>query len=577
MDERQNADVPSSNAEDSKTRPVQQDEQVSQAAKTTVARRDLSSVEVPGVIPVDETVLRPRAEDDPDRFLRRTRDYDHDAQSVNTVASAERFDTIKEKRSWWDARRDPYARSSKRGNAPGEGNSRSKLRPLLALLIIAIVVAGGGAVLSYGMEMWGGKTVPGVIGESQAKAELALGDKGFVVVVEAEPADDAIGKVLSQDPVVGTRVPEGSKVTIVVATNRTMPEVVGLFEDEARWTLANAGAEIIETQKVASSAPEGTVIAVSPEAGSPFVSRSAVTLSVATPFRVPDVVGKKESDAVAELQAAGFATEVSYVVSENTVRTVVETVPVAGSTIDEGGTVQVKVATPYPANPLHLAEYFGHSSQDVDDYLQKQGFTFEQGFIDSYGNALAVYNSGENGSMTFSSQPYVRSLTFPKEGSSNVMASGAPFAGMRYDFPSWQVPNSYERSAVEELASICGFTGITDICNNQNMTPPAGTPATNATFTCAHGKMGDLVWTILIVGNGGSTRAVATCAKGTLYTADDLASFSGSVCKYVAYQEVYLSSEYQVHEEKKEGEKKEGEANAQQGNTNAQPAAQPAT
>ena len=101
MDERQNADVPSSNAEDSKTRPVQQDEQVSQAAKTTVARRDLSSVEVPGVIPVDETVLRPRAEDDPDRFLRRTRDYDHDAQSVNTVGKRSPSPAARSARSLW--------------------------------------------------------------------------------------------------------------------------------------------------------------------------------------------------------------------------------------------------------------------------------------------------------------------------------------------------------------------------------------------------------------------------------------------------------------------------------------------
>lgn len=518
---------------------------------------DMPAVAATGVIPVDETLLRPLPKEEQDLHLRRTRDYDHDAQSVNTVASADNFDTIQE-RSSKKVRRDPYARSARKGRVPGEGNSRSKLRPLLAIFLIALVLGAAGAVLTYGMELWGGKSVPAVVGESQAYAEDRLAEKGFAVRVEAVPADDAIGKVVSQDPEVGTRLPEGSKVTIVIATNRIVPEVVGLMEDEARALLTEAGAEKIETTSKPSSEAAGTVIAVSPEAGKAFVAYNPITLTLATPFTVPDVIGKKESDAVAAIKDAGLNAEVSYIDSDKTVRTVVETSPGAGETIEEGGTVQVKVSTPFPSDPQHLAEFFKHSSQDVDTYLKKKGYSFKQGFVDSYGNALAYYESGELGNVTFSSQPYSRWLALPKKDSGNVMEAGTPFAGVRLDFPWQQVPTNIDRSGVEQLAKQCGFGEIEDFCDNQSMVVPAGSPQASATFACGSGKSGELVWTILIAGNSSSLRAVATCAKESIYKDSDLQPFGGSVCKFVAYQEVYLSSGYQAvqpkHDEKKEGE-----------------------
>lgn len=528
--------------------PEEQDSEPAPEADATQAAA------VPGVIPIDETLLRPLPKEEQDRYVRRTRDYDHDAQSVNTVAGSENFDTIQDRssRKVW---RDPYARSKRKGRVPGEGNSRSKLRPLLAIIVIALVLGAAGAVLTYGMELWGGKTVPTVVGESQAYAEATLGEKGFTVVVEAEPGDDAIGKVVSQDPQVGTRLPEGSKVTIVVATNRTMPEVVGLKEDEARALLAEAGAELIETTTKPSSEEEGTVIAVSPEAGKPFVSRNPVKLTVAGPYTVPDVIGKKESDAVSDIKGAGLNAEVSYVNSDKTVRTVIETSPAAGETIEEGGTVQVKVSSPYPSSAEHLAEFFGHSSQDVDTYLQKQGYAFQTGFIDNSDNAAALYGTNESGKITFTSKPWLRSLETPKKGSSNVMATGTPFAGVRLDFPQRQVPGSTDRAAVEELVELCGFGDIEDICDSQSLVLN-----NSASFTCASGTMGDdLVWTVLVTNDGGM-RASATCARRSVYSDSDLQPYGGSVCQFMAAQELYHPAE-QKSDEKKDDQKKDEKSN----------------
>jgi len=505
--------------------------------------------QVPGIVPVDSTVLRPRAKqaDDDHLIVRNTRDYDHDAQSSNTVSNTDNFETITEKKSKRDVRRDPYAKARKKGRTPGEGNSTSKLRPLLALLIIAIVLGGGGAVLTYGMELWGGKTIPSLVGESQGNAENSLAEKGFVVRVEAQPADDAIGKVLSQSPEAGQRVPEGTEVTIVIATNRTMPDVVGLSEADARAVLQEAGAELVETQSRPSSEPEGTVLETSLAAGQPFVSRQSITLVVAGPFIVPDVIDDTEEGAKASIQAAGLTPEIVYVASEKTVRTVVQTNPGPGEPVAEGSVVQVMVSSPYPSSPLHLAEYFGHSSQDADAYLQREGYGFVNGFIDANGNALAVYQSNENGKVTFSSQPYIRSISLPQQDSSNVLATGVPIAGMRFDLPVWQVPEAHDRAAVEALAQAFGFDGLADFCDNTSITLPAGTHPSAAQFSCASGKMGDLAWTVVIVDEGGNRRASATCTKEGLYGSSDVSKFGGSVCRFVAYQEVYTQAETKVN------------------------------
>ncbi len=513
----------------------------------------------PGIIPVDATILRPRAKqtDDDYLYVRNTRDYDHDAQSVNVAASSDRFATLREERPKREGRRDPYARSARKGDVLGEGNSRSRLRPLLALLLVILVLGGGGGVLTYGMELWGGKSVPGTVGESQANAEAMLSDKGFEVNVQAEPADDAIGKVLSQDPEAGTRLPEGSEVTIVVATNRTIPEVVGLSEEEARAKLAEAGAERIETKVVSSSEAEGTVLEVSPGAGEPFVSRSIVTLTVAGPYIVPDVVGKKEGDAVDAVKAAGLTPEVSYITSDKTVRTVVETSPAAGEAVGEGSTVQLKVSSPFPTDPMHLAEFFGHSSQDVDTYLQKQGYSFGKGFVDSYGNAIATYESDQKGKFVFSSQPYVRDLALPKDGSSNVLSTGVPLAGVRLELAASDLPSGYDENAVKELVERCKFEGLSETITRQTIS--SGNKQTAAEFITASGKMGDLIWTVALVGNESTRRGVVTCAKEGLYSSSTLEPFGGSVAELVAYQEAYKPSEFQPKQEEKKDENKDGE------------------
>ncbi len=495
----------------------------------------------PVPVTLDATVLQPRPAEEEHFVVRNTRDYDHDAQSVNLAGSAENFETIhqsNERRS--ELRRDPYARGSKRGNVPGEGNSRSKLRPLLAMLVVALVLGGGAAVLGYGMELWGGKTVPSVTGQSQANAEQIVAAKGLTTLIETVPADDAIGKVASQDPAPGERIPEGDPVTLYIATSRTMPEVVGLDVGEAQALLAEAGATNVRVDVTPSMEQNDLVIGVNPQAGSTFVSRQEIVLTVAGMHVVPDIVGKKEGDALQAIEDAELTAHVTYVNSDQTVRTVVETAPAAGTEVLGWSTVEVHVSSPHPTDTYHLAEYFSHSSQDIDDFLrEKEKMSLTAGFIDTHGNAMAIYSSSSAGTITFSSQPYLRSLTVPKEGSSNVLASGAPIAGVRMDVDTAHVPDGFARESLEQLAELCGLTGLDDLCNSTSITLPSGVGRRSANFACASGRMDNLVWTVLITNSGGGKRAVVTCAKEGLYPASDLLPFGGSVSQYMAYQEIY--------------------------------------
>jgi eukaryotic-like serine/threonine-protein kinase len=62
------------------------------------------------------------------------------------------------------------------------------------------------------------KTVPDVTGQDQATATTTLRQAGFVVVTIDEPTNDQTqnGIVIDEQPTPGSRIPQGSQVTIYV-------------------------------------------------------------------------------------------------------------------------------------------------------------------------------------------------------------------------------------------------------------------------------------------------------------------------------------------------------------------------
>ncbi len=86
----------------------------------------------------------------------------------------------------------------------------------------ALVVLFCGLVffVAYKAEVVGGRSVPNVVGWSQAQATEQLEDKGFVVGTnEVETSEETEGRVITTNPAAGTRAAKGSTVTIDVAVS----------------------------------------------------------------------------------------------------------------------------------------------------------------------------------------------------------------------------------------------------------------------------------------------------------------------------------------------------------------------
>ena len=152
---------------------------------------------------------------------------------------------------------------------------RKKRMPKWAVALLVLVLlgaAGGAAWYTYQQEYWGGRTVPQVVGLSEEDARTALEAAGFTVEASYQLADDGFGSVIACSLTAGERVDPSAGATITVAAQRMVPQVVGQDKDAARQALLDAGAQNVVFAYVNSDAPDGTVVAVDPAEGSPFVS-----------------------------------------------------------------------------------------------------------------------------------------------------------------------------------------------------------------------------------------------------------------------------------------------------------------
>lgn len=217
---------------------------------------------------------------------------------------------------------------------------------IVAVVVLAVALIGAAAAAgTYMAELWGGKTVPEVVGLSKDEAIAKLAEKGFGAEVTEVVSDEASGTVLSASPEQGQRSEEGSTVMLSVAVPRLIPAVVGLTQQEAADALAAAGYTAVEVAQQKSNEAEGTVLAVSPEEGAEAHAGDAVTLTVAIPFTVPDVAGLGKDDAQAKLEVEGYAVQTQRYYTEDVDEgTAVGTDPEAGSQLPSGSEVKLLIA-----------------------------------------------------------------------------------------------------------------------------------------------------------------------------------------------------------------------------------------
>jgi serine/threonine-protein kinase len=130
-------------------------------------------------------------------------------------------------------------------------------------------------------------TVPeGLINTTQGNATSILQSAGLQAAVVSHTSTALKGTVLSTNPSSGTKVNQGSTVTLTVSSgpaNVVVPSLVGLSQAVAGQTLANAGLNVGNVTSVASSTqPAGLVVSSSPGTGSTVPPGSPVDIAVST-------------------------------------------------------------------------------------------------------------------------------------------------------------------------------------------------------------------------------------------------------------------------------------------------------
>ena len=239
----------------------------------------------------------------------------------------------------------PKAQREFKAPDPVEEKKRSRKKHVLVALLVLVIAAAIAAGATYYLELWGGKTVPDVAGEAQSDAVWVLESKGFRVNTTQVKSDEVEGIVLITDPQAGSRVEKGTSINVSIATPRAVPDIVGKTQDDAKAALDKEGLDNVTFTTEKSNDDEGTVIALSLDAGTKVKAATALTVTIAEAYTVPDVAGKSEDDAKSALADAGYKVKTKTTYTEDTTEgTVISTDPEPGTKLASGTSVTLNVA-----------------------------------------------------------------------------------------------------------------------------------------------------------------------------------------------------------------------------------------
>ena len=223
------------------------------------------------------------------------------------------------------------------------------------MVLVAAVVTG---IVTYNMELWGGKSLPDVAVASPKDPSKAadakvvvrqLEGKGFKVRRVKEFSGLGKGKFLGYKGVdSGARVRSGSTVVVRESLGPGVPDgTVGRKAERVVGTFADMGVPV-HYKKVlvsdSSKTPEGSVVSTYPVQGQPVKDgKSGIYVGVATKSDggLPsDIIGQNISDVKSDLESKGYTVKVEKrLASKKNIGKVSGSEPGPGSQLEEGQTV----------------------------------------------------------------------------------------------------------------------------------------------------------------------------------------------------------------------------------------------
>ncbi|MER5371575.1 Stk1 family PASTA domain-containing Ser/Thr kinase [Streptomyces sp. NPDC002553] len=190
--------------------------------------------------------------------------------------------------------------------------------------------------------------VPSVLGKTldEAKAELEDDKYQFDVKTKQEISTEEPGTVLKQDPVLGSEVEKGTKITLTIAKaedKATVPDVLGASCEAAKSQMQqnNLVGNCVEVDTQDPNQVD-KVIQTDPQANSKLSKGSTVQIQVgkSTQVQVPNLQNQKLKDARKALEDLGLSVgNVNGANDDNAI--VVGTDPGAGTTVNKGTPVNL--------------------------------------------------------------------------------------------------------------------------------------------------------------------------------------------------------------------------------------------
>jgi eukaryotic-like serine/threonine-protein kinase len=238
---------------------------------------------------------------------------------------------------------------------PLEPPPRRRPRWPWVVALLVLLLAGGG-VAAYLLTRPAKKIVPDVVNQNLQVATANLQNAGLNPSIIQVTNNKKSGTVIHQDPQPGTKVNDGSSVTLTVSQgpgSTTVPSVTGLPQKQAEQAIRQSGLKVgrIETE-TSNSVLAGSATRTDPGAGVSLPVNNAVTLFISDgkpQVTVPDVGGLSESTAEATLKNAGFSVSTSTQVSTTvTPGNVIDQTPAGGTSADPGSNVGIVIAQAQP-------------------------------------------------------------------------------------------------------------------------------------------------------------------------------------------------------------------------------------
>ncbi|MFF7938289.1 Stk1 family PASTA domain-containing Ser/Thr kinase [Nocardia gamkensis] len=222
--------------------------------------------------------------------------------------------------------------------------------------------------------------IPDLSNKSSQQAQDALQKLGFTVAIQQKPDSKvATGNVIATQPLGGSRIDEGSTVTVQVSSGPAqvqVPKLTGLSQEQAEQVLNSKGLRINPNveRKPSSTAEKDQVIEQNPSPGSKVDVDWEIVVTVGTgpeAVRVPYVVGQSIDVAQPNIEGNGFKVVVQEVQSSKPKGEVVASSPAGGSSAEKGSTVTVQVS----AGDLKMPSLVGLTVSQAVEKLRAEGWT----------------------------------------------------------------------------------------------------------------------------------------------------------------------------------------------------------